>query len=120
MSVAISSQGPNGTWPREKSACRAVEFSACFSSGDVLLHFSRHAWLVDTFHCTPQTCLNSEVGQVNLYSVSYLLEGSLVSQRNPFEDQPILYDQLVAHAEVRVRQCWGIFLVFRSSYENIL
>ena len=66
MYVAIFSQGPNGTWLRETSACHAVEFSARFPSGDVLLHFCRHAWLVDTFDCTLQICLNSEMGQVNL------------------------------------------------------
>ena len=46
--------------------CSAVKFSTCFTRRDVLLHFYRHAWPVDTFMCMPQTCFYPEVGRVNL------------------------------------------------------
>ena len=46
--------------------CLAVEFSTCFTCGDMLFHSRKYAWPVDTFVCTPQIRLYSEVERVNL------------------------------------------------------
>ena len=102
--------------PCHVSCCQVVD---TFHMRDLLLHFCRHAWPVDSFEYTSQTCLYSEVGRVNLHFHT-CLKAPWYHDGIPIEDQPILYGQLVTHAEVRVHQCWGILLVFRPSYENSL
>lgn len=79
-----------------------------------------------TFHtrrCTVsflQTCLASRYiplfrGGTTESSASYLRDiTTRYHDGISFEDQPILYGQVVAHAEVVVCQCWSIFLVFIS------
>lgn len=93
-----------------------VEFPTRFACGNELFHFCRHAFPVNAFTGTPQTCFYSEVGRVNLN----LHKAPRDNDRISSENQPMVNGQFVAHAEVREIQSWGIVLMFRPPYENSL
>ena len=66
-----------------------VEFPTRFACGNGLFHFCRHAWPVNAFTCTPQTCFYSEVVRVNL-NLHGCAKAPRDNDRISFENQPIV------------------------------
>ena len=93
--------------PLRVSCCQVLY---TFHTRRCILSFCRHAWPVDKFVCPPQACLYSEVGRVNL-QLHICAKPLRYHDGIPFEDQAILYGQVITHAEVRVCQCWASSLL---------